>query len=89
MAEISVARENGVHGIDTRNSVRRARTSKIPKSDRVFYDDSFVTVYDTSGRVVERGLWDDSLYRDDSPKWNASDGNYDLPHGYKLVIKNG
>lgn len=85
MAEVTMAREGRVSSI---NAQGRARTPKIPKSDRVFYDDSYATVYDASGKVVESGLWDDSSYRDESPTWNAKDGNYDLKRGYKIVLKN-
>ena len=85
MAEVTMVRESRVRSI---NAQGRARTSRVPQSDRGFYDDSFATVYDAGGKVVEQGLWDDSSYRDESPTWNAKDGNYDLKRGYKIVLKN-
>ncbi len=101
--EATVAREGGVMGLRARNAVSgrtdRAHgratypslnksSKKVPKSDRGFYDDSYVKVYNEKGKVVESGLWDYSAYRDEPTKWNDADGNYDLPRGYKLVIKN-
>ena len=101
--EPTVARENGVMGLRARNAVSgkadrslgratypslNKSTKKVPKSDRGFYDDSHVTVYNENGKVVESGMWDYSAYRDEPTKWNERDGNYDLRNGYKLVIKN-
>ena len=88
--EAVIAREGGVKGLESRNAVSSStrRPSKVPKSDRGFYDDSYATVYNDKGKVVERGLWDNSAYRDEQIKWNERDGNYDLPRGYKIVLKN-
>lgn len=102
MKEPQVAREGNVMGLRSRNAISgrtdrslgratypaQNRSKKVPKSDRGFYDDSHVTVYNEKGEVVESGMWDYSSYRDETTKWNERDGNYDLRNGYKLVVKN-
>lgn len=85
--ETTVFKESKARPLNATGTARRA-SKKVPKSDRGFYDDSYVKVYNDKGKVVESGLWDYSAYRDEPTKWNNADGNYDLPHGYKLVIKN-
>lgn len=102
--ETNVAREKGTMGLRSRNAVggrtdrahgrasypsMNTASRNVPKGDRGFYDDSVVTVYDESGKVVERGLWDYSAYRDEQTKWNERDGNYDIRNGYKIVVRNG
>lgn len=85
MGEVKVARESSAKAL---NSVRSSRKAKVPKSDTHFYDDSFVTVYNERGQVVEREMWDYSVYRGEPMTWNEKDKNYDLRNGYKLVVKN-
>ena len=101
--EATVARESKVMGLRAANAIggrtdrahgrasypsQNKSSKKVPKSDRGFYDDSYVKVYNEKGKVVESGIWDYSMYRDEPIKWNSVDGNYDLPNGYKLVVKN-
>lgn len=60
---------------------------KVPKGGHLNYDDDEISVYDDKGREVERGIYDDSSYKGEDMKWNERDGNYDLRHGYKLVVR--
>ena len=60
---------------------------KVPKGHRIHYEDDLVEVYDDKGKKVYSGLFDYCDYKDENYKWNETDKNYDLPHGYKLVGK--
>ena len=99
--EVTIAREKNVMGLRSRNAISgrtdrahgratypaQNKVARVPRSDRGFYGDSISTVYDRSGKVVERGIWDESVYQGERVRWNERDGNYDLLHGYKLVFK--
>ena len=53
--ETTVAREGGARPLNAIGTARRS-SKKVPKSDRGFYDDSYVKVYNEKGKVVESGL---------------------------------
>lgn len=64
---------------------------EVPNGFRyVICEDDLVYVYDSKAQVVYSGPLDYCPYKDDFSEhgeWNERDGNYDLPHGYKLVVK--
>lgn len=60
---------------------------KVPKGKRLSYDDDEIVVYDDKGREVERDIYDNSVYKGEDMRWNERDGNYDLRHGYKMVVR--
>lgn len=63
---------------------------QVPRGESaIFCEDDLVQVYDQNGDLVFNGPLDYCPYKDDFDeygKWNSKDGNYDLPHDYKLVI---
>ena len=67
------------------------RSAKIPKGKKLNYDDDIVTVYDEKGKKVSEGMWDYSPYNNDetyeSMKWDDTEKNYKIAHGYRLVVK--
>ena len=68
-------------------SVKKSTTKKIPAGKRVSFEDDVVVVYDSKGKKIYEGILDYCPYKDDNYKWNDTDKNYDLPHGYKMVGK--
>ena len=60
---------------------------KVPKGKRLNYDDDEIVVYDDKGREVEHDIYDNSVYKGEDMRWNERDGNYDLRHGYKMVVR--
>lgn len=67
--------------------VKTAQTTKVPSGKKISYEDDIVAVYDNKGKKVYEGILDYSPYQLDDSKWNATDKNYDLPKGYKMVGK--
>lgn len=59
--------------------------SKIPHGKRINYEDDLIMVYNEKNEVVEKGIVDYSVYKDEPYTWNEAGGYYDLPHGYKMV----
>jgi len=88
-----------VNGTNLKPSVKKAlakevgieaktvQTTKVPSGKKISYDDDIVAVYDDKGKKVYEGMLDYSPYQLDDSKWNATDKNYDLPKGYKMVGK--
>lgn len=66
---------------------KTVQTTKVPSGKKISYDDDIVAVYDDKGKKVYEGMLDYSPYQLDDSKWNATDKNYDLPKGYKMVGK--
>lgn len=66
---------------------KTVQTTKVPSGKKISYDDDIVAVYDNKGKKVYEGMLDYSPYQLDDSKWNATDKNYDLPKGYKMVGK--
>ena len=82
--------------VKTIQTVQRPRTgserlrqtiARVPRGGHLNYDDDEVAVYDDKGREVERGIYDYSAYKGENMRWNERDGNYDLRHGYKMVVR--
>jgi hypothetical protein len=69
---------------EAKKSVKKA---KVPSGHHIQYDDDLVEVYDDKGKKVYSGLLDYCDYKYENYKWNETDKNYDLPHGYKMVGK--
>ena len=67
--------------------VKTVQTTKVPSGKKISYEDDIVAVYDNKGKKVYEGMLDYSPYQLDDSKWNATDKNYDLPKGYKMVGK--
>lgn len=88
-----------VNGTNLKPSVKKAlakevgieaktiQITKVPSGKKISYDDDIVAVYDNKGKKVYEGILDYSPYQLDDSKWNATDKNYDLPKGYKMVGK--
>lgn len=88
-----------VNGTNLKPSVKKAlakevgiemktiQTTKVPSGKKISYEDDIVAVYDNKGKKVYEGILDNSPYQLDDSKWNATDKNYDLPKGYKMVGK--
>lgn len=88
-----------VNGTNLKPSVKKAlakevgieaktiQITKVPSGKKISYDDDIVAVYDNKGKKVYEGILDYSPYQLDDRKWNATDKNYDLPKGYKMVGK--
>lgn len=73
---------------DTNDAAKKKeKKAKVPSGHRIYYEDDLVEVYDDKGKKVYSGLFDYCDYKDEDYKWNSTDKNYDLPHGYKLVGK--
>lgn len=70
-----------------KQSSKSEKKAKVPSGHRIQYEDDLVEVYDDKGKKVYSGLFDYCDYKDENYKWNETDKNYDLPHGYKLVGK--
>ena len=63
---------------------------KVPSGSMILCEDDIVQVYDSNGNMVYNDSLDYCPYKkdfDEYGRWNDKDGNYDLPHGYKLVVK--
>ena len=63
---------------------------KVPSGNMILYEDDIVQVYDPKGNLVYHNSLDYCPYKEDfneHGRWNGNDNNYDLPHGYKLVVK--
>lgn len=84
--KITVARKNG-SAKKTDEKHKETKAAKVPSGHRIHYEDDLVEVYDDKGKKVYSGLFDYCDYKDENYKWNETDKNYDLPHGYKLVGK--
>ena len=63
---------------------------KVPSGSMILCEDDIVQVYDSNGNMVYNDSLDYCPYKkdfDEYGRWNSNDNNYDLPHGYKLVVK--
>lgn len=59
--------------------------TNITKGKRIQYEDDIVVVYNEKNEIVEKGMLDYSVYKDERRTWNEKGGYYEMDHNYKMV----